>query len=154
MDKKIFICGKTYELTAQNHAATAKKIQRRVDRMCSDPDTGKRLVTFSMQVTPVPESDEHDIDFIFGRNNFCAIVGSNPESINDSDAMLIMGMDGRFQPPMKWQSAQYFAPMRYHVKLLDFMYAYAGTATALKATSVIGMQVDSTKTELRLKIRV
>ncbi len=154
MNKRIFICGKVYELTATNTAATAKKIQKRVDKICNDPDTpDQRLVNFSLQVTQLP-NNEQDIEFIFARNNMLAKVGSNPELINDSDAMLMMGIDGKFKPAVMWNLVEQFAFGRYHVPIFEFIPAYAETAQALNAADIIGMQIDSTKTELKLKIRI
>ncbi len=157
MSKKLFICGKVYELTTNNTAATAKKIQKRVDRIICDPDSehpNQRLINFSLQVTPIAESTDYDIEFTFLRNNLFAKEGVNPELINDCDGQLLMGMDGRFKPPVMWDSVQPFAFSRYHIPLSEFVYAYAESAKALGASEIVGLQIESSKTELKLKIRV
>ncbi len=155
MNKKIFICGKVYELTTTNTAVTAKKIQKRVDLICNDPENpDQRLVEFSMQVTPMPNNADLDIEFTFTRNNMFAKDGVNPELINDSDAMLIMGMDGKFQPPVMWDSVERFAFGRYHVPIFEFVPAYTGTAQVKGASEIKGLQIESSKTELKFKIRV
>lgn len=151
MSKKIFICGKVYDLTVQNQATIEQKIQKRVDAICNDPDNAdERLVSFHLDVDWVTL----DIKFVFQRNNLFAKEGTNPEFINDSDGQLLMGMDGRFKPPVMWDLVEPFAPSRYHIPLSEFVYAYVESAQKLGAADIIGLQIESSKTELKLKIRV
>ncbi len=156
MNKKIFICGKVYELTAGNQTAIEKKIQKQVDKMTIDPDgySSERIITFKMNVNSLANNTDADIEFIFERNNFFAHYGINPELINDSDAMIAMGMNGKFRPAVMWQFVEYFAPSRYNIPLLEFVPAYAGTADKLGASKVMGMEINSTESEFKLKIRV
>ncbi len=155
MNKKIFICGRIYDLATASKIE--ERIQKRVDKITIDPDSGnpnQRLVTFSMEVTALANNTEADIEFTFARNNMFAREGINPDFINDSDAMLIMGMDGKFQPPVMWEMVEPFAFGRYHIPIFEFVPAYTESAKALGASEIKGIQIESTKTELKLKIRV
>ncbi|MFI3317339.1 MAG: hypothetical protein SNF93_07205 [Rikenellaceae bacterium] len=155
MSKKIFICGRVYDLSAHKPTTIEKRIQKRIDKITCDPDeqTG-RLINFSMKVTPIAESPDYDVEFTFARNNLFAKEGVNPDFLNDSDGQFMMGMDGRFRPPVMWNMVQPFTPGRYDIPLSEFVYAYAKSAKALEASEIIGLQIESSKKELKLKIRV
>lgn len=157
MSSKIFICGRTYDLATNDTETIEKRIQKRVDRITCDPDSenpNQRFVEFSMQVAPLPDCSALNIELTFIRNNPFAKEGVNPELINDADAKLIMGMDGHFKPAVMWNLVEPFAFGRYHVPLSEFVHAYVNSAEAKGVSEITGLQIESTKTELKLKIKV
>ncbi len=156
MSKKIFICGKTYEITANNCVATCKAIQKHINKICNDPENypNEDLLTLDIEFTEMHNTGEFDIIFTFKRINLFAKNGINPELINDSDGMLIMGMDGKFNPPVKWELVEPFAYGRYHIPISEFAPAYAGTAEAMGASKIKGLQIESSQDEFKLRIRI
>ena len=151
MSKKIFICGKIYDLATQTTKQLETKIQKRIDKMLeNETESGERLVALRLNI----DETTNEITLTFHRNNLFAKVGKNPELINDSDAQLIMGLDGKFIPPVMWDYTEPFAFNRYHVPLYEFVPAYVGSASQLGASELKGLQIESTKTELTLKIKI
>ncbi|MFR9533073.1 MAG: hypothetical protein SNG20_07325 [Rikenellaceae bacterium] len=156
MKKTIFICGKIYEISANNCVATCKAIQKHINKICNDPDNdhNEDLVTLDIEFTEMRDTGEFDITFTFKRINLFASNGVNPRLVNDSDGQLIMGMDGKFAPPVKWEFVEPFAYGRYNIPIFEFAPAYAGTAEAMGASEIKGMQVESSRDEFKLRIRV
>lgn len=156
MTKKIFICGKIYEINTDNCGTIHEKLQNHICRLCNDPDNpNENLINLRLDFAKLSGNNDCDITFIFSRINMFAKSGVNPELINDSDGQLLIGLlDGTFKPPVMWDLVKPFASSRYHIPLSEFVYAYVESAKALGASEIIGLQIESSKTELKLKIRV
>ncbi|MFI3259333.1 MAG: hypothetical protein R3Y16_04475 [Rikenellaceae bacterium] len=155
MTKKIFICGKVYEINTQNCGIIHERLQNHIYRLCNDPDNpNENLVNLRLYFAKLSGNNDCDITFVFSRINMFAKSGVNPEFINDSDGQLLMGMDGRFKPPVMWELVKPFASSRYHIPLSEFAYAYVESAKVLGASEIIGLQIESNRTELKLKINI
>ncbi|MFI3331859.1 MAG: hypothetical protein SNH07_00485 [Rikenellaceae bacterium] len=154
MTKKIYICGKVYEIDAVSCVAVCKKIQKHIDRICNDPDNGNvNFVTLSLDYTePAKDGEPVEITFTFKRNNLFAKNGVNPELINDSDGQLIMGMGRNYTPPVLWEYVKPFGINRYHIPLEEFAYAYEESVKEVGATEIQGMRIESSKSEFSMSI--
>ncbi len=156
MSKKIFICGKVYEINAESCVAVCKKIQKHINNICDDPDTGnENLVTLCVDYTEPAKDDEPvEITFKFKRNNLFAKNGVNPELINDSDGELIMGMGGNYTPPVMWEYVKPIVTHRYHIPHDEFVYAYSESVKEVGATELKGLRIESSRTEFSMSILI
>ncbi len=156
MKKKILICGNNYEISANNCVAVAKSIQKHIDKICNDPNNpNERLVDLSLDLLEKSNGEELDITFTFDRNNLFAKNGTNPDFINDSDGMLIMGMGGHYSPPLLWEYVQPIGSTnRYNIPISEFVYAYAESVKESGATELKGIRIESSKTKFVLEISI